>query len=147
MPLAFTDMTSVEIFFRLFSERNDPAFNTGVVAGAIKSTKGGYRACDQGFHRRSFGYVSSDENGVSLLLADESDRVVAFIAVHIGDNNLGAFGGKFKRNSAADPCPGTRHKSYLSRYKISHLALSAKKKYAFLNTRFTRAGRPNRLAA
>jgi len=48
-----------------------------------------------GLDRRSLGYVSTDENGVSRRLPDEGDRLVAFSAVHIGDNNLGAFAGKF----------------------------------------------------
>ena len=84
--------------------------------------KGRHRACDQSLDRLSLGYVGSDENGVSRRLSDERDRLVAFSAVHIGDNNLGAFFRKFKRSGTTNARPRAGHKSDLSSHQAHWLS-------------------------
>src|SRR6516165_11142200 len=74
----------VEILFRLFSERNDSAFDTGVVARAVQSPKGCYGFCDQSLDLRSRGYVCSNKSCVARLLSDESNRFAASVVVQIG---------------------------------------------------------------
>src|SRR5215472_738042 len=112
----------VEILFRLFGERNDSAFDTGVVARAVQSPKGRYGFCDQGLDLRSLGYICSNKSCVARLLSDESNRFAASIAVQIGDNNLGTLFCKFERGGTANPCPRPSHKSYLPRHKAHWLS-------------------------
>src|SRR5215831_19371310 len=69
----------VEILFRLFSERNDSAFDTGVVARAVQSTKSCHGFCDQSLDLHSLGYVRFNKNCLPRLLSDKSDRFAASI--------------------------------------------------------------------
>ena len=121
MPVAFTDMTLSKSSSDC-SARNDSAFDTGVVARAVKSTKGCHGACDQTLDVRSVGDVCLNKNCVSRLLSYESNRFAASIAVQIGHNNLGTFVCKFERSSTANPRPLAGHKSYLPRHKAHWLS-------------------------
>lgn len=116
MPVAFTDMTLSKSSSDC-SARNDSAFDTGVVARAVKSTKG-----DPTLDVRSVGDVCLNKNCVSRLLSFESNCFAASIAVQIGHNNLGTFVCKFERSSTANPRPRAGHKSYLSRHKAHWLS-------------------------
>ena len=104
MPVAFTDMTLSKSSSDC-SARNNSAFDTGVVARAVKSTKGCHGACDQTLDVRSVGDVCLNKNCVSRLLSFESNCFAASIAVQIGHNNLGTFVCKFERSSTANPRP------------------------------------------
>ena len=116
MPVAFTDMTLSKSSSDC-SARNDSAFDTGVVARAVKSTKG-----DPTLDVRSVGDVCLNKNCVSRLLTFESNCFAASIAVQIGHNNLGTFVCKFERSSTANPRPRAGHKSYLPRHKAHWLS-------------------------
>lgn len=116
MPVAFTDMTLSKSSSDC-SARNDSAFDTGVVARAVKSTKG-----DPTLDVRSVGDVCLNKNCVSRLLSFESNCFAASIAVQIGHNNLGTFVCKFERSSTANPRPRAGHKSYLPRHKAHWLS-------------------------
>ena len=107
MPVAFTDMTLSKSSSDC-SARNNSAFDTGVVARAVKSTKGCHGACDPTLDVRSVGDVCLNKNCVSRLLSFESNCFAASIAVQIGHNNLGTFVCKFERSSTANPRPRTR---------------------------------------